>query len=113
MRFANIPKSTLEDWDKILRRTLSRTIHNGRRVKNEALQLVTGLLLPSNYYAECRAADTLEALNNDGHMGNTTRARLADEDSKRKSTRQKQGFGKSAIWGSRSSEIIFTGNTWS
>ena len=64
MRFANIPNSTLEDWDKILRRTLSGTIHNGRRVKNEALQLVTGLLLPSHYYAECRVADTILALNN-------------------------------------------------
>jgi len=76
MQFIDIPKEKLEQWDKDLQRTLSDKISKHHPVKREALRMTTGLQIPSRYYQYSHLAGLEKGLNEDSHMGFTTRAKM-------------------------------------
>ena len=76
MQFAEIPAERLKAWDWQLTKTLSEKIEKGNYIKKEALSLVVGLRLPTEYYQTTQLTQVVKKLNDETDMGETTRTRM-------------------------------------
>jgi hypothetical protein len=99
MKVTKVPEATLRTWGQKLTKTVADKIHQRVRVKNDALELIMGLELPSIYYKTQNAVMASRALNDNTQMGATTRARLQEE----------QGRGENAAhrWSEITEELGF------
>jgi hypothetical protein len=76
MQFAEIPNEKLRAWDWQLTKTLSEKIEKGNYIKKEAMSLVVGLRLPTEYYQTTQMTQVVKKLNDETDMGETTRTRM-------------------------------------
>jgi hypothetical protein len=79
MNFMDIPTEKLKEWDILLTSTLSRKIGNRSYTRIQAMQLVLGIELPTNFYQIVQTSALEKAINENTDMGKTSRARLKAE----------------------------------
>jgi hypothetical protein len=80
MQFVEIKKKKLEEWDKLINRTISNKINEKYRTRTEAMQVILGVEWPSDYYKTVQATALERALNDDTDMGQTSRIRMGREE---------------------------------
>jgi hypothetical protein len=78
MQFADIPEKKLKTWDSLIIKTVSDKIGNKNRTRAQAIQLVLGLELPSNYYHITQTIAYERAINEKTDMGKTSRIRMRE-----------------------------------